>query len=96
MSLETFGLTALESLAQRTPVIAHKIGALPETITETGGGLLYSDPRELGEILDRFDADAGLREELGERGYAGLNTYRTEPFLERYYRVIEKEQRKAD
>lgn len=96
MSLETFGLTALESLAQRTPVIAHKIGALPETVTQTGGGLLYSDDRELREILDRFDADAEWRNELGERGHAGLSAYRTEPFLERYYQVIEEERRKAD
>jgi glycosyltransferase involved in cell wall biosynthesis len=52
ISLETFGLTALESLAQCTPVIAHKIGALPETITRTGGGLLYSNPAELGTYLN--------------------------------------------
>ena len=95
LSLETFGLTALESLAQRTPVIAHKIGALPETISQTRGGVLYSDLGDLEQILNRFDSDAAYGGEFGERGHAGLAAYRTQPFLEQYYRVIDEEQRKA-
>ena len=96
LSPETFGLTVLESLAQRTPVLAHEIGALPETITRTEGGLLYRTLQDLRQLLDRFDADANLREQLGHRGAARLRDYRPDHFLRRYFQVIDEERNKKE
>jgi len=95
ISPETFGLTALESLAQCTPVIAHEIGALPETIRRTGGGLLYRTLNDLNQILVRFEWEPSLGEELGRRGFSKLGAYRPAAFLSRYAEVIEEEQQKG-
>lgn len=40
--LEVFGYVAIESLVQQTPVIAAKIGALPEVVKDGVNGLLFS------------------------------------------------------
>lgn len=96
LSPETFGLTVLESLEQGTPVVAREIGALPETISKTGGGLLYRTTEDLREILDRLDSDATLRNELGRRGHANLGGYRPDVFLKRYFEIIDEERARED
>jgi glycosyltransferase involved in cell wall biosynthesis len=67
---ETFGLIAAESLAHGTPVIARRIGALAELVTESGGGLLFTDLVECHAALRRLRGEPGLRAELGGRGRA--------------------------
>jgi len=37
---DTFGFSAIESMAEHTPVIATKTGALPEFITDTANGIM--------------------------------------------------------
>ena len=50
---EPFGMVVLEAWAQGRPVVAHRIGALPEIIQADEGGLLVSpdDPMELAEAM---------------------------------------------
>ena len=38
---EVLGLIILEAYLQRTPVIAHDLGALTEVVEQSQGGLLY-------------------------------------------------------
>ena len=73
---ETFGFITLESLAQRTPVVATELGAVGELARDSGGGLTYGSEDELVGALERLLSEPGLREELGERGHAA--------FLERW------------
>jgi glycosyltransferase involved in cell wall biosynthesis len=47
---ESFGLAALESMAQGTPVIGTTGGALPELVTHQKNGLL-SPPREVAPLV---------------------------------------------
>lgn len=51
--LEVFGYVALESLAQGTPVIASRIGALPEIIKDGINGFLFTsgDSQELAQTI---------------------------------------------
>ncbi len=88
---EVFGIVILEAFAQRTPAIVHRLGALPEVIEESGGGLTYRHPEELVAALERLRTDADRRRELGERGHAAWRRLWTEePHLEAYFEAIEE------
>ncbi|HEY3523592.1 MAG TPA: glycosyltransferase family 4 protein, partial [Candidatus Limnocylindrales bacterium] len=52
---EPFGLVAIESLACGTPVIARRVGALPEIIREGQDGFFGDDPAQLAFHVDRVD-----------------------------------------
>jgi glycosyltransferase involved in cell wall biosynthesis len=69
LTYETFGLTLIEAFTYRTPVIVHDIGALPEIVRESGGGLIYRTEDELVDSLCRITSSPALRDQLGERGY---------------------------
>lgn len=86
---ETFGFITLESLAQRTPVVATELGAVGELARESGGGLTYGNEEELLAALHRLLDEPGLREELGERGHSAfLERWSVEPHIERYLSLI--------
>jgi len=88
---EPFGLTAIEALAHRTPVIAHRVGGLQEIVEESAGGILYDTNDELNEAMNKLLADRALRDELGERGYrACIERWSRPAHLRRYYRIIEE------
>lgn len=86
---ETFGLVSIEAFAQRTPVIAHDLGGLPEPIRESGGGLTYRTPAELLLAMEALRGDPASRRAMGERGYQSfLQRWSEEPHLERYFALI--------
>jgi glycosyltransferase involved in cell wall biosynthesis len=59
---ETFGFVAREALALGVPVLAARIGALPEAIVEGGNGFTFrhDGPDELAALLRRLDGDRTL------------------------------------
>jgi glycosyltransferase involved in cell wall biosynthesis len=61
-SAETFGMAAAEAMAAGVPVVASRIGALPELVEEDGL-VEPGDPAELAHTIGRLwgDADAGER-----------------------------------
>jgi glycosyltransferase involved in cell wall biosynthesis len=68
---ETFGYVVLEAFAVRTPVVVHVGGgALNETGVLSGGGLGYQTDAEMLLAMRRIVYDDGLRDELGQRGFA--------------------------
>jgi glycosyltransferase involved in cell wall biosynthesis len=50
---EPFGLVAIESLACGTPVIARRVGALPELVRHGVDGFLADDPAQMAFLVDR-------------------------------------------
>jgi glycosyltransferase involved in cell wall biosynthesis len=57
-SFEGFGLTLIEALHAGTPVIATRVGAIPEFLDNTNGFLINPcDPLALSEALLRFTSD---------------------------------------
>jgi glycogen(starch) synthase len=67
---EAFGLVLLESLAQGTPVIASRVGGIPEFIEDDRSGLLVP-PGQVGPLTDamrRLWADPALARRLGRHG----------------------------
>ncbi|MCC6500686.1 MAG: glycosyltransferase family 4 protein [Anaerolineales bacterium] len=95
ITYETFGMVTLESFARKTPVIVRDLGALPETIQDSGGGFMYRTDAELLDAIRQIGGTPGLRDELGKRGYDALLRYWTcERHLELYFGFLERAARK--
>ncbi|HJV32905.1 MAG TPA: glycosyltransferase family 4 protein [Patescibacteria group bacterium] len=69
-SYETFGLTALEAYTFGKPVVASRIGALPEVVREGETGLLFTptEPGELAEKLNWLAQNAARADAMGRNG----------------------------
>ncbi len=67
---EAFGLVLLESLAQGTPVIASRVGGIPEVVDDGRAGLLVppGSVPELSGAIRRLWEDPALGRRLGEYG----------------------------
>ncbi|MBL9083850.1 MAG: glycosyltransferase family 4 protein [Planctomycetales bacterium] len=72
---ESKGLSILEALANGVPVVQPAHGSYPETIEDTGGGLLFEPENvdDLADKLERLIRDADHRRTLGERGHAAVH-----------------------
>jgi len=79
---EPFGMVVLEAWSKGRPVIAHRIGALPEIISHGSDGLLVpqDNPQELGDAIHSILTNTAFGEAMGK---AGLKTLR-----ERYSKQI--------
>jgi glycosyltransferase involved in cell wall biosynthesis len=87
---ETFGYVVLEAFAEGTPVVVRDLGALPELVAESDGGLVFDSPGGLVDALDRIAADDDLRETLGENGLASRRGIWSEAeHLDRYFALID-------
>jgi glycosyltransferase involved in cell wall biosynthesis len=64
--METFSFVAREALHARVPVLAARVGALPEAVRHEVNGLLFpaDDPAALALAVARLAADPGLRASL--------------------------------
>jgi glycosyltransferase involved in cell wall biosynthesis len=74
LSYETFGYVALESFSVETPVVARRVGALPEIVEESGGGVLFETTDELVAAIRLLGSDANVRGSMGRRGREALET----------------------
>jgi len=84
---EPFGLVSIESLATGTPVIARRVGALPEIIREGVDGYFGDDAAAMAFYGDRLASldRAAIRERVVERFSAARMTDRYE---ELYARMV--------
>jgi N-acetyl-alpha-D-glucosaminyl L-malate synthase BshA len=94
---ESFGLVALEAMACEVPVVASRVGGLPEVITDGVDGFLV-EPRnteKMAEYSLKILADERYREDMGRRSRAKARSRfcstQIIPMYEAYYRkVIER------
>jgi glycosyltransferase involved in cell wall biosynthesis len=66
---EGFGLAALEAMACGLPLVASRVGAIPEIVRDGENGLLVApgDSNALGDALERLASDAARRDALAGR-----------------------------
>jgi L-malate glycosyltransferase len=84
---ESFGLTALEAMASETPVIATRVGGIPELVEDKGCGYLFEigDVDGMAEAALRVLSDDAERERLGRRGREiAVSRFRTEKIIPQY------------
>ena len=69
---EGLPVSVLEAMAAGLPVVASRVGGVPEQVSDGETGLLVEpgDSNELAAALNRLTADASLRRRLGAAGRA--------------------------
>jgi glycosyltransferase involved in cell wall biosynthesis len=91
---ETFGYVVLEAFAEGTPVIVRDLGALPELVDESQGGLVFRTPEGLVESIRRLAHDDHLRSTLGASGERARHGVWSEAeHLDRYFALIDQHRR---
>lgn len=86
---ETFGYVVLEAFAERTPVVVRNLGALPELVAESDGGVVFETSDELARSIRTLAADAELARKLGENGAAARRTvWSEEHHMKLYFDLI--------
>lgn len=89
VTYETFGMVIIEAFARKTPAIVRDLGALPEIIHDSGGGVVYRTQEELLGAIHRIAGSQAFRDELGEKGYrAFVEHWSTEAHLKRYLELL--------
>lgn len=83
--VETFGLVALEAAAQGTPVVAARVGGLPEVVAhgETGFLVEGQDSTRFAEAIATVLADEPLRTRMGRAAAARAEEFSWERMVDR-------------
>lgn len=84
---ETFGLTTLESFACGRPVIASRIGGIPEVITDGHDGLLI-EPGSVEQLRQQLAWMAAHRDRAVEMGIEGRRTVERRFSPDTHYRKL--------
>ena len=100
--LESFGLAALEAQACEVPVIATRIGGIPEVVSEGETGYLsdVGDVEKMSEDTLRLLKDEELRRAFGEKGRElAIQRYGSDKIIPQYIsfyeQIVEKAQAAA-
>ncbi len=90
---ESFGLAALEAMACETPVIATRVGGLPEVVRdgETGFLVEVGDTQTMAQRAVEILSDEKKQREMGARGRAwAVERFNTEIVIPQYEKLYER------
>src|SRR4029079_7219446 len=90
---ESFGLAALEAMACEVPVIASRVGGLPEVVTDGETGFLseVGDVDKMANDAAKLLSDESLRREMGKRAReSAVTNYRTDIVIPRYIEFYQR------
>jgi glycosyltransferase involved in cell wall biosynthesis len=99
---EAFGIYLLECMASGIPVVQPELGAFPEIVELTGGGVIYREntPALLAQSLGQLLSDPTEMDLLSRRGREGVEQHfhidvQAERMLKVYRRAIEMQNSEA-
>lgn len=91
--MEGFALVVIEAMAAGIPVVASKVGGVPEIIQDGRNGLLVEpgDPRSLAEAIFKLQESPDLRSMIVAEAYKDFNDrFTTERFVTETENVLEE------
>lgn len=89
---ESFGIVILEAMSQKIPVIATKVGGIPEIVVDGETGILVppKDVKNLAEAILELYRNKELRDKIGERGYVRYKEkFTVEKMVEKTLKIYE-------
>lgn len=93
---EGWGLSLMEAMACERPVVASRVGGIPELVRDEEDGILVEpgDLRSLGDAITRLLSDPGLRKRMGASGKKRVEGYSWEDTarvtIEEYERALNR------
>ncbi|HXU40625.1 MAG TPA: N-acetyl-alpha-D-glucosaminyl L-malate synthase BshA [Blastocatellia bacterium] len=90
---ESFGLTALEAMASEVPVIATRVGGIPEVVEDGGCGFLFEvgDINRMAQAALKVLEDDAERKRLGARGREiAISNFTTDKIIPQYEQLYER------
>jgi glycosyltransferase involved in cell wall biosynthesis len=86
---EPLGIVNLEAMAAGKPVIASRVGGVPEIVIENETGMLVSpeDPTALAHALCRLASDGELRTRMGRAGRTRADAFDWPAIAKRYVSI---------
>jgi glycosyltransferase involved in cell wall biosynthesis len=97
--IESFGLAALEAMACEVPVVASKVGGIPEVVSDGETGFLrpVGDIEGMADAVARLISDDELRIEMGRRAReTAISQYSTDLIIPKYIEFYEQVLNRAD
>ena len=69
-NIESFGIVILESMACGTPVVATRVGGVPDIIKDKENGILVppKDPKKLADAIIYLLTDKATAVKMGQKG----------------------------
>jgi N-acetyl-alpha-D-glucosaminyl L-malate synthase BshA len=95
---ESFGLAALEAMACEVPVVASRVGGVPEVVTDGETGFLsdVGDTDKMADDAARLLSNKELRTEMGKSAReSALGRYSTDKIIPRYIEFYDRVLRKT-
>ena len=87
------GVVLVEAMSFRKPIVASRVGGIPDVVEEGKNGILVpeKDPRALSRAILSLLEDDGMAREMGERGYIMYRErYHWDAVTERWVEVYGK------
>src|SRR5690606_17786654 len=90
-------IALFEAMAARVPIVATRVGGVPDVVTAAEAILVPSeDPRELAKAIRAVVADTGSARSRAAAAEDRLRTaYDVEPWVDRYVSIYENVQRSS-
>lgn len=100
---EAFGLYQIEAMASGIPIVQPMLGAFPEIIEATGGGVLYQ-PNTAEALAEKLEEALSNKEMLNRMSYAGRKAVEekfncrklTDEMVKVYTRIIHEKNQSRD
>ena len=90
---ESFGLSALEAMACNVPVIATRVGGIPEVVEDGGCGFLFEigDAKGMAKAALRLLNDGAMHSRFGERGrQIAVTRFTTDEIIPQYEALYQR------